>query len=491
MKLMNVASTLVVLLVALPASQAFAQAEAPAEGAPIEAIPAETANESASAEAPTNERVGPVEPVEPAPNAAAEIAPEASAEVAAKPPKAKKSGKPGHIPKSPELMADGEKERNGKHPADAASATWKPGTGLIIGSKDGLFSVGTRVRVQVRGAVANESGSSAEMGILLRRARLQFKGHSFGKHNKFKAEFAFSPRDLRLKEIDGNNLVRETPLLTWYMEFDQNPNATIRVGQYKIPYSRQRVISSGNLQMVDRSIANGEFNLDRDIGLDIRSKDLFGLGKFKYYAGVYNGEGRSAFGFGSSDLMYLARVEYLPFGLFKDYSEGDFERLSRPGLSIGAAYSYAKNAEGTRVNRNGAPADGGTTDVQGANVDMTFKYKGFAASGELFWRDGSRNPANGATETDPDFEFGRNGIGWFAQAGYLLPKQIIEVTGRYGQILPADESSLTQKSEAGLAFSYYAAQHPFKIQGDIFQLWDESEFADGETRARVQMQYSF
>ena len=401
------------------------------------------------------------------------------------------SSKDNKIPKSKDLMAPGEKEKASLHPVDSEGATWKPGTGLTINSKDGLFSVATRVRVQVRGEVANESGSPAEMGIVLRRARLQFKGHSFGKHNKFKAEFAFSPFDVRVKNIDGNNTVRETPLLTWFMEFDQNKNATVRVGQYKIPFSRQRVISSGNQQMVDRSLANGEFNLDRDIGFDVRSKDLFDLGHFRYYAGVYNGEGRSAFSFGSSDLMYLARVEYLPFGIFKDYTEGDFERLSRPGVSIGLGYAYAPNALGTKVNRNGAPDDGGTTDMHSANADVTFKYKGFAASGEFHIRDGKRNPANGASETDPDFDEARNGIGWFAQAGYLLPRKLIEVTGRVGQVIPADSSSLSTRNEGGLALSYYPGQHPFKFQADVFQLWGDDDLGDGETRARLQMQYSF
>tara|TARA_R110002073_G_scaffold140253_14_gene291053 strand:+ start:18675 stop:20000 length:1326 start_codon:yes stop_codon:yes gene_type:complete len=407
--------------------------------------------------------------------------------VAAEPVAAEPVATDHNIPKDKSLMAEGEAEKAALHPADIENVTWKPGTGLTVSSKDGLFSVATRVRVQVRGEVANESGSPAEMGILLRRARLQFKGHSFGKHNKFKAEFAFSPADLRIREIDGNNLVRETPLLTWYMEFDQNPNATIRVGQYKIPFSRQRVISSGNQQMVDRSIANGEFNLDRDIGLDVRSKDLFDLGHFRYYAGVYNGEGRSAVGFGNSDLMYLARFEYLPFGIFKDYSESDFERLAKPGLSIGAAYSYAPNAVGTRVNRNGAPTDGGTTDVHSANADVTFKYQGFSASGEFHYRDGARN----ADETDPNFEEARNGIGWFAQAGYLLPRQPFEIAGRFGQLIAADDSSLGDANEAGLAVSYYPGQHPFKFQADVFQLWGDEDLADGETKARVQMQYSF
>lgn len=482
MKLSKVSAALVALGFSVPAASALAQTQPTTEPTADVIAPGEEALPAPEAE-PAPVLVSPVaeEPVVEEPPIEAPIVEPSDT----KPAKAKK--KSNKIPKSKDLMAEGEHEKSSLHPADTESVTWKPGTGLTVKSKDGLFSVATRVRVQVRGELANESGSPAETGIILRRARLQFKGHSFGKHNKFKAEFAFSPGDLRIKAIDGNNLVRETPLLTWFMEFDQHPNATIRVGQYKIPFSRQRVISSGNQQMVDRSIANGEFNLDRDIGLDIRSKDLFDLGHFRYYAGVYNGEGRSAVGSGNSDLMYLARFEYLPFGIFKDYSESDFERLSRPGLSIGMGYAYAPNAGGTKVNRNGAPADGGTTDVHSANVDVSFKYRGFSASGEFHVREGERS----VDETAPNFEEARNGIGWFAQAGYLLPRKKIEVAGRFGQVIAADSSALGDKNEAGLALSYYPGQHPFKIQADVFQLWGDEDLGDGETKARVQMQYSF
>ena len=47
--------------------------------------------------------------------------------------------------------------------------------------------------------------------------------------------------------------------------------------------------------MVDRSIVNGEFNLDRDVGLDILSKKFLGTDKLRYYAGIYMGEGHSSY----------------------------------------------------------------------------------------------------------------------------------------------------------------------------------------------------
>ena len=128
----------------------------------------------------------------------------------------------------------------------------------------------TRLRAQQRYTlIDNEEGVSH--GFQLRRARLMFKGNVFGEHNSYKFELAVSPKDMGLKP---EGTISKSPLLDWYFHFSQIRDLNLRMGQYKVPYSRQRVVSSGNLQMVDRSLANGEFNLDRDVGMDIRSKDL-------------------------------------------------------------------------------------------------------------------------------------------------------------------------------------------------------------------------
>ena len=270
-----------------------------------------------------------------------------------------------------------------KHPLDEDSpAYFKPGTGLVLQSKNKLFMIAPRLRVQLRETVdvVSEVGEprEVEQSFQLRRARVQFKGHVFGEHNKYKLELAFSPRDLGMR--DG--VVTRSPLLTWYVEFDYLRDLTVRAGQYKIPYSRQRVISSGDLELVDRSLANGEFNLDRDIGLDIRSNDLFGLGgRLRYYAGLYVGEGRDHYENESlvaddaqaGGLMYLARLEVLPMGDFKDYSEVDFKRSPKPRLSLGAAYAFLDEAKGTRGILGSAPEDGGTTDYHNFTADMLLK----------------------------------------------------------------------------------------------------------------------
>ena len=59
----------------------------------------------------------------------------------------------------------------------------------------------------------------------------------------------------------------------------------MKVGQWKAHYNRERVISSGKQQLVDRSLINRAFTLDRQVGLSLygRLKGV-GLADFNYWA---------------------------------------------------------------------------------------------------------------------------------------------------------------------------------------------------------------
>ncbi|MEM1031420.1 MAG: hypothetical protein AAGN82_13815 [Myxococcota bacterium] len=290
-----------------------------------------------------------------------------------------------------------------------------------------------------------------------------------------------------------------------YLELDHLRDLTLRAGQYKIPYSRQRVISSGKQQLVDRSLANGEFNQDRDIGLDLRSYDLFGLdGRLRYYAGVYMGEGRD-FGSGNATadfaLHYLGRLEVLPLGDFADYREADLERHPNPKLSLGAAYAYLDDAQRLRGVLGERPEDGGTTDYHSANVDYVFKWRGLSSSGELLWRRGRRNEG---PQADGQAEAPRNGFGGFIQTGYLVPGMPLEVAVRYsgvrglgafrsGRLDGADldgATALDRRDRVATGLSYYFAGHPLKLQADLSSTWREGSARQSERLGRLQLQLS-
>jgi hypothetical protein len=394
---------------------------------------------------------------------------------------------PLHPKKEAELIAEAEVE-NEKN-------KFKPGKGIELKSKDKRFALQIRLRAQMLYSLLQDgTEGTTDHGLQIRRARLVFGGHFFGEHNKFKTEFGVSPRDMGFRE----GTARQTPIFDWYFEFDYLRDLTVRIGQYKVPYSRQRVVSSADLQLVDRSLANAEFNLDRDVGIDLRSKDFMGWGRLRYYAGVYLGEGRDPFEHDSFELFYLGRIEVLPMGMFEDYSEADFERDKKPKLSLGAAYAFVDSAKRNRGVLGNTPTDGGTTDYHNVTADFVFKVVGLSLTGEFFWRRGFRSYGD-ATEIDDmgnevpaPLEAARDGLGWFAQAGYLVPRTSFEIAARYGQVHRlGSDSGVPDLDELGGGLSYYFARHPFKLQLDYFHLWEDRDIAPGSNQIRLQLQAGF
>ena len=389
-----------------------------------------------------------------------------------------------------QLHPKGEDELMGDHIVDRGDIKFRPGKGVEINSADDKFQLRIRVRVQMLYTYAHDENLGTNEGdepeanlqdFRLRRARFVFQGYAFGKHNQYKLE------------IDP--LRKDNVVLDYYLDFTKNRDIQVRVGQYKISSNRTRVISSGNLQMVDRSQVNSEFSLDRDIGIDIRSRDFLGKNKMRYVFGVSSGNGLNNPQFKDFSMVYLARVEYLPLGIFRDYSEVDFAR-TKPRLSIGATYSFFQNADRNR-GMVGVPfADGGTADYHFVFVDAIFKARGFSAISELAFRTGQRNVGDIAP-TDPDYDPDlptdpRNGIGWMLQAGYLIPHTGFEFAAR-GALVKANSkrgaTSLTDQYGTTFSVSYYFARHPFKIQADVSQLWEDT-FGEGSTVFRLQLQAS-
>lgn len=373
--------------------------------------------------------------------------------------------------------------------------SFKRGKGIKIASGDNAFALYFRPRVQLRLAIARDgSDNDVTLAFMIRRARLAMTGHMFGEDLKFKAELAFSPNDVGIK----NGAPTLSPLLDWYVHSAHFRDFNVRAGQYKVSYSRQRVVSSGNLQLVDRSLAQGEFNLDRDVGAEVFSKDVLGLKMFRYSAGIHIGEGRDAFVPGDLGLLYLARAEFLPLGwwsgTFKDdYKEVDLERRTRPQVSLGMAYGFLDEAKGNRGIKGSTPADGGTTDTHNVTADLMAKWYGFSLFAEGFGRYGTRNPGTEKDENGDDIpiEVARNGIGASVQAGYLVPVVDLELAGRYSLVRPVLDSSLKGSDEVGLGFSYYFGGHSLKIQTDVSHRFSDYDLVGGRTEFRTQLQAAF
>jgi hypothetical protein len=376
-----------------------------------------------------------------------------------------------------------------------------PGEGIDIQSTDHDFSVGIGFRFQLLYTLLDEDPTTlktvTEQSIQIRRARLQFAGHAFGVHNKYRLELAVSPTDVAQTTAG----VTTSPLLEAYTEFDYLRDLTLRAGQFKVPYDRMRVTSDMARQLVDYSGTTNEFSQDRDLGIDLKSNDLFGLGLLRYHLAVLSGKGRNSFTPQDMGLMYLARLDVLPLGLFDDYSESDFQR-TKPRLSIGGAFARIVDARRDRGTTGTAPLEaGGSTNFNMAVGDLMFKMYGFSLEGAFYYRHGDRNAgsltdasgkaindAKGNPITGPSPS--RDGTGVVAQAGYLIPRLPLEIAGRYANLRGSTDplhSALKDNNELGGGLNYFFAQHQLKVQTDYFRVW-QTDLSGGYNQLRVQLQ---
>lgn len=171
------------------------------------------------------------------------------------------------------------------------------GKGMInFVAKDSSFSIKFAPRFQVRyNSNWNYDGnsySSPEYNFLVRRARLKFNGFAYSPKLRYKIELGLSNRDLS----GANQFNRNTPryILDAFIIWEFAKNFELWAGQTKLPGNIDRVVSSGNLQLIDRSLLNSKFTLDRDMGIQLHYKSSLGEHFFiRKKLAISQGEGRN------------------------------------------------------------------------------------------------------------------------------------------------------------------------------------------------------
>lgn len=355
----------------------------------------------------------------------------------------------------------------------------KFGKGLfnLIG-KDSTWSMNIGARMQFLTTAqwdSNSDGlSNPASSFLVRRARLKFDGFAFSPKLKYKMELGLSNRDIGGASEFTNNAPRY--ILDAVLKWNFYENFELWVGQTKLPGNRERVVSSGNLQMVDRSLLNKRFNIDRDMGLQLRHH--FNLSDnfiVKEALSIAQGEGRNVTTGNLGGHQYTARLEFLPFGNFTskgDYKGSDLKRERTPKLAIGTSYDFNNNAVKNRSNQGSyMKNDTGfyQTNITTFFIDAMFKYKGFSFMGEYAYRDAKAPFAKNSDGTLTG-DIVQVGNGLNLQSGYLFSKNW-EFSGRYTNIkLDKNITGKDAENQYTLGLSKYIAGHKLKVQTDVSYL---------------------
>jgi phosphate-selective porin OprO/OprP len=363
----------------------------------------------------------------------------------------------------------------------------KFGKGLYnVIAKDSSYSMKFAFRIQSLYTGEWNIDEDGEIGagssrFLVRRARLKFGGFAFSPKLKYKLELGLSNKDLG--KVDSRNNEAPKMILDAVVKWSFYKNFSLWAGQTKLPGNRERVISSANLQLVDRSKLNSNFNIDRDMGAQLRHH--FKLGKnftVKEMISVSQGEGRNVVQDNLGGYQYTSRLEVLPFGSFEskgDYVGSSVKRESKPKLAIGGTYDMHDRAVKTKSNQGsymeniiGIDDEGNSidgyfeTDITTVFADMMFKYGGFSVMGEYAIRTAAQDSVINfdGSKTGDVVAVGK---GMNFQMGYMF-KNNWEVAGRYTLTdWDTDVTGKEAQTQYTLGLSKFFKGHKLKVQSDV------------------------
>ena len=355
---------------------------------------------------------------------------------------------------------------------------------------DSSYSMNLAARIQSlyigEWDVNDEDGiHNSSSQFLIRRARLKFGGFVLNPKVKYKIELGLTNKD-QGKVASDNNMAPKM-ILDAVVKWNFYKNFTLWAGQTKLPGNRERVISSANLQLVDRSLVNKVFNIDRDMGVQLRH--YFTLGKnftVVESLAMSQGEGRNLVQDNLGGYQWTARVEVYPFGKFKgkgDYVGGAVKRQQTPKLAIGATYDINNNAVKDRSNMGSYMLiDDGLgyyeTNINSIFIDAMFKYQGFSFMAEYANRQAD-NPIAVNSDGSETGDVVDVGDGLNLVSGYLFNNDV-ELTGRYTTIsLDKEITGSDLQSQYTFGLSKYFKGHKLKVQTDVSYLDIENNDTSG------------
>lgn len=351
--------------------------------------------------------------------------------------------------------------------------------GLSITAPDSAFSLSLRFRMQNRVGLQSEDWSTealrdAEFEAYVRRLRLRLDGFLLNPRFSYVVQLSFSRSDMDWENTQFPNVIRDAMVF-----YRPTQKLQFGLGQGKLPGNRQRIVSSGDMQMPDRSLFNSVFQIDRDFGLNMYYNSTIGNQPISLRACVSGGNGRNIEK--TDALAYSARLEWYPLGAFTkggDYFEGDLERESKPKLSLAAAFSYNIKANRTGGSIGKLLYEG--RDIRSLFVDALFKHKGWSLAGEFALRNtlAGQAPATfssqDSTMSMPSLVY--QGTGYNLDGSYVFLNQH-SIVLRFSHLEPSESIKKYQKPTSywGLGWGQYLKGHRLKWQGELGQTFLSSE----------------
>ena len=354
--------------------------------------------------------------------------------------------------------------------AASANAAPPPQLGVDFGD---AFSLNINPRLQARVATELESTRSPSSlnlsAVSIPRLRLKIGGRALQNLVDYKVEFDAADLVLTLK--DG------------FVDVRLHGDAVrVMVGQYKMPFMRQQLLSSARMQFVSRALTDAFYEAGRDVGVTVHGTVL--NRRARYDIGLFVGDTDewTAAGRGLLDARRPAA------GIFDDgrYETGSLAHpivVARLSLFHGDVLDDDENDLSAGPLRFNLAFGGYSRIALDDAVSRSVLYSDFAVTAGGMSVNGSLlvSSSGGATV----FESGAESVGGYLQWGLLLG--IFEPLARVAHIRTVD--AVSDRTEIGGGVVIYFVDHLVKWQTEMIEV--RSTDAPREIRLATQLQVAF
>lgn len=278
----------------------------------------------------------------------------------------------------------------------------------------------------------------------IRRAKVFFIGNAFKKELTY--QFELDLVNGQTFEISPSQHYASPAIQDAFANYQFSDAFKIRVGQFKVYFSREELAYTSHLQFVDLSLTNEVFSFHRDLGLALHGAVVDK--KLEYAVYIMNDGSNRNSANKNNAFLYGGRFLWNVMGKATNemgdinYSESDITHSEHPQLALAIATNYNK------VRPIQTASD---SKVMSTTGDVNFRYSGFSFLG-IGYHMGNLSA-------------GTNTFGFLGQAGYFLIPKHLELATRYGGVM-ATSPAVTNGYEFGADLNYYFYGHKLKLQAD-------------------------
>lgn len=350
---------------------------------------------------------------------------------------------------------------------NGASAGWSDH--FFLGSPDGRFLLILEGQEQVRWIynyhelpklplAQGTDFRSHRHGFEVARSRLTFRGHVFSPDLEYfiRGDF-YGARQAPNPVAPGFAF-----LLDAWIRYNLTDEWSVKVGQFKIPFNREELVSSAEQLAVERSLANELLNLGRSQGVELDYHDDDNAFSAAYTDGAtasflntnqqnvpwntFNPNNPNA----GTDYAFAARFERKIAGTWEQFNDFTSPVGDQFAMMVGLG------GQVQRGENNGAPsATPNELGSVGATADLSVEWGGANAFAAFIWQYADNPPG-------APVKF----YGIVVQGGiYVAPKWEVFARAEYGWIDAS--ASIEDLSVVTAGVNYYIDGHDVKWTTDI------------------------